>query len=155
MINSSVFYFSCLIIFLEVSLLVCFYEMIFTWLSHHWWLVILPFIKTIIKRVIVLNIISFFNALGILFWHLSKLALIKLFKTLGLRYGLFFSQYRWRFMRHMKVMFLRRGKQFFRRTARFWKGYSLFEKIIILIAFFPVALTLFLCNYSASLEKTG
>ena len=90
---------------------------------------------------------------SILVWHLSKLLLLKILKTLTVRYGMFFSQNRWYWMRAVKVMFLRRGKQFFRATARFWSHYKNQQKWIILIAFFPVGLVLFFLGLSFNLTR--
>lgn len=151
--NKFIFGFAISVIVVELSLLVFFYPSISQWLKHHWWVIILPFTKMIVKRLFALKLIVFFKMFGVLLWHLSKLFLLKLFKTLGLRYGLFFSQRRWYAMRKAKVMFLRRGKQFFRKVSRFWGRYDRWHKVIILVAFFPFCLVLFLLGLSFNVTR--
>jgi len=141
------------IIIAELVALAFYYPSIAEWVKHHWWVVVLPFSKAIIKQLIALKLFVFFKAIGILLWHLSKLLLLKLLKTLGLRYGLFFSQRRWYLMRKIKVLFLRRGKQFFRRLTAFWQQYDRWHKWVILIAFFPVCLLLFLLGLSFNVTR--
>jgi len=126
---------------------------IYEWLSHNLWVVIIPFLKVIIKRLFALNLVVFFKALFILVWNLFKLLLLKMFKTLTVRYGIFFSQNRWYWIRRSKVMFLRRGKQFFRSARRFWQGYGLLAKWSIVIAFFPVVLLIFLLGLSFNITR--
>ena len=113
----------------------------------------IPFFKGIVKKLMALKLTAFLKAMMILLWNISKLFLLKLFKTLGLRYGVFFSQHRWYWIRRSKVMFLRRGKQFFRATGRFWNDYRNRDKWIILIAFFPLGLILFMLGLSFNITR--
>lgn len=142
-----------LVIACEISVAVYFYTPITDWLSHNLWIVFVPFVKVIIKRIIALKFLAFIKAFSVLLWHLSKLLLLKMFKTLSVRYGVFFSQARWYWIRKAKVMFLRRGKQFFRSLLRFWVEYAQFQKWIILIAFFPFFLVLFLLGLSFNVTR--
>ena len=144
---------SGLVIAGEVSAAVYFYLPITAWLSHNLWIVFVPFLKVLFKSIIALNFLSFIKAVLVLFWHLSKLLLLKMFKTLSVRYGIFFSQARWYWIRKAKVMFLRRGKQFFRSLLRFWIDYTQLQKWIVLIAFFPFLLLLFLLGLSFNLTR--
>ena len=144
---------SCMVIAFEVAMVVTFRSEIFTWLSHNLWLVFIPFVKLFFKQLIALKLVALIKSLFVLFWHLSKLLILKLLKTLSVRYGVFFSQNRWYWIRKAKVMFLRRGKQFFRSLVRFWGGYSKLEKSIIVIAFFPVVLVLFLLGLSFNVTR--
>jgi len=121
--------------------------------SHNLWVVIVPFAKVLFKRIIALKLVVFLKALGFLVFNLAKLLLLKLFKTLGIRYGVFFSQNRWYWIRLCKVMFLRRGKQFFRAASRFWSVYSKHSKWLIFIAFFPVVVLLFLLGLSFNVTR--
>jgi sensor histidine kinase regulating citrate/malate metabolism len=50
-------------------------------------------------------------------------------------------------------MFLRRGKQFFRKTRNFWSQYKSHQKRIVMIAFFPVAVVLFLLGLSFNITR--
>jgi hypothetical protein len=138
---------------MECVLLIYFHTHVIGWLQHHLWVVVLPFTKTIIKHVLTLQLATFFKAFSIFLWHCMKLILIKLLKTIGLRYGLFFSQYRWRIIRRCKLIFLRQGKRFFRQLLQFWRQYSTYQQWIILFAFFPVAFTLFLLGLSFNLTR--
>lgn len=142
-----------LIISIELALAIYFYHDIGLWLSHHIWLVLLPFSKVLIKRVLALKVVAFFNVVWFFLWHCIKLMLIKFLKTIGLRYGLFFSQYRWRTVRLFKLIFLRKGKQFFRMTARFWAQHTRIQKCLLLVAFFPIALTLFILGLSFNITR--
>lgn len=151
--KKSLLFISLLIIAVEITLLVTFYDEVAQWVSHNWWIVIIPFIKMAIKKIVALNLISLLQSLLFLAWHVCKLLLLKLFKSIGLRYGLFFSQYRWRWIRKAKILFLRRGKQFFRRVSAFFSRYSGWQKAIILIAFFPIGLVLFLLGLSFNVTR--
>jgi len=141
------------VILAELWHLIYYRQVVIDWVSHNLWVVIIPFAKTILKRLIAINLIGFAKALSILLWHLSKLLILKLFKTIGLRYGVFFSQNRWYWIRHSRVMFVRRGKQFFRRVRWFWSAYLRRHKWVILIAFFPVGLLVFLLGLSFDLTR--
>ena len=141
------------VILCEVSLLVVFRQAIYDWLSHNLWVVVIPFAKGIFKRVVALKILALLKGIGVLLWHLAKLLLLKLLKTLGIRYGVFFSQRRWYWIRLAKVMFVRRGKQFFRSVSRFWAVYGYRQKWIILIAFFPIGLVIFLLGLSFNVTR--
>jgi len=144
---------SCLVIATEIFLLIYYRVIIVDWVSHNLWIVVIPFLKGIFKKILVIKFLVFIKATCVLCWHLSKLLLLKILKTLTVRYGMFFSQNRWYLMRAAKVMFLRRGKQFFRATARFWRQYKTRDKQIILIAFFPVGLLLFFMGLSFNLTR--
>ena len=50
-------------------------------------------------------------------------------------------------------MFIRRGKQFFRGVRQFWAVYAREQKVVILVAFFPVALILFLLGLSFNVTR--
>jgi len=142
-----------LIVTVEVALTVNFYSAIISWIEHHLWIVAIPFAKVILKKLSALNFIAIINALIILLWNFTKLGVIKLLKTIGLRYGLFFSQYRWYFIRKNRILFLRKGKQFFRYSAHFWNAYTYTQKIVVLIAFFPIAIVIFMMGLSFNITR--
>lgn len=144
---------SATVITLEIALAAYYWPLVSNWFAHHLWVVLIPFTKVIFKRFIALKLVVFFKGLVILGWHLSKLLLLKLMKTLGIRYGLFFSQNRWYWIRLSKVMFLRRGKQFFRSLSRFWTGFEPVHQWVILLAFFPVVLLLFFLGLSFNVTR--
>lgn len=144
---------SYMVIAFEIALAAYYSRAVFTWLSSNWWVVVVPFFKVILKRLLALKLVAFFKAAFVLLFHLSKLLLLKLFKTLTVRYGVFFSQNRWYWIRKAKVMFLRRGRQATRATARFWTVYTLNQKKIILVAFFPVVLLVFLLGLSFNITR--
>lgn len=137
----------------EIAVAITFKDTIFQWLMQNLWVVVIPFAKTVFKRLVALKMLAFIKSLALLVWHTFKLLLLKLIKTLGIRYGVFFSQYRWRKIRYVKVMFLRRGRRLFRRLSDFWSGYSQWEKWIVLIAFFPIVLLLFLLGMSFNVTR--
>lgn len=144
---------ACAVIFCELVALVILREPVYEWLSHNLWVVIVPFGKVILKHIIALKLVVFLKATTILLINLSKLLALKFLKTLGLRYGVFFSQNRWYWIRRAKVMFLRRGKQFFRAALRFWSIYSARSKWLIAIAFFPLVALLFLLGLSFNITR--
>lgn len=144
---------SCVVILTELFSLVIFHREIFDWVSHNLWVVIIPFAKVIVKRLIAMKLVVAMKAFLILMWHLSKLVLLKLFKSLSVRYGVFFTQIRWYWARRAKVMFLRRGKQFFRASSRFWAVFTRAQKWLILVAFFPIILLLFLLGLSFNVTR--
>ncbi|MGU9957280.1 MAG: hypothetical protein ACNYPI_06520 [Arenicellales bacterium WSBS_2016_MAG_OTU3] len=153
MLHNFIFALSCVIIFTEFSLLVFYRELILDWVSHNLWVVILPFAKGLFKKIVALKMLVFVRSISILLWHLSKLFLLKILKTLGIRYGVFFSQNRWYWIRRIKVMFIRRGKRFFRSLARFWDQYQTRSKWTIFVAFFPVAILLFFLGLSFNITR--
>jgi len=144
---------SWVVIVTELISVVIFYREITDWVSHNLWVIVVPFIKLILKQIVTLKLVVVLKSVGVLVWHLSKLAMLKLFKTLGMRYGVFFTQRRWHFARKLKVMFLRRGKQFFRASKHFWMEYSGVERRIIVVAFFPIVLLLFLLGLSFNITR--
>lgn len=144
---------SGLVIVTELGLFLYYHRIIFDWVSHNLWIIIIPFLKTIIKKLLALQFVLFFKAAGILLLNLSKLLILKIFKTLTIRYGVFFTQRKWRLIRWCKVMFLRRGKQLFRNLNNFWREFSLNQKRFILIAFFPVVILLFLLGLSFNVTR--
>ena len=141
------------VITLEITVAVTFRDAIFQWLMQNLWVVVIPFAKSIFKRVAALKMLAFIKSSMLLIWHAMKLLFLKLIKTLGIRYGVFFSQYRWRRIRYAKVMFLRRGRQLFRRLRIFWSEYTRWDQWIILIAFFPIVLVLFLLGMSFNVTR--
>lgn len=141
------------VIFAELATISYYFNDVFEWVSHNLWVVIVPFIKVIAKRLFALKLVVFVKAGVMLLVNLSKLFILKVIKTLSVRYGVFFSQNRWYWIRRAKVMFLRRGKQFFRATVRFWLVFSHVQKWIILLAFFPIVLLLFLLGLSFNVTR--
>jgi hypothetical protein len=123
------------------------------WISHNLWIVLLPFAKMLFKKLALSKLLVMLKSLLMLGWHLSKLFFLKLFKTLFLRYGVYFSQRRWYWIRRTKVMFLRRGKQFFRSLRRFWGVYARQEKVVIFVAFFPAILVLVFLALSFNITR--
>jgi len=144
---------ACVVILCEVTTLLIFRDSVYAWLTHNLWVVVIPFIKVIFKRLVALKLVIFFKAAGLLVFNLSKLLGLKILKTLGIRYGVFFTQNRWYWIRRAKVMFLRRGKQFFRKANRFWSAYSGRSKWLVLIAYFPLFIILFLLGLSFNVTR--
>lgn len=141
------------VILTELTSMIMFFGEMVDWASHNLWVMIIPFAKLIVKRLLALKLMVALKALSVLGWHLSKLVFLKLLKTLSVRYGIFFTQRRWYWARKAKVMFLRRGKQFFRAARRFWLVFTPPERWVILIAFFPAVLLLFLLGLSFNITR--
>lgn len=141
------------IIIAELGLLIYHHSAVVDWISHNLWIVLVPFAKVIFKKLALAKLLTILKSAVILGWHLSKLLVLKLFKTLFLRYGVYFSQHRWYWIRWTKVMFLRRGKQFFRSLRRFWSGYDRPRKWIIFVAFFPAVILLAFLGLSFNITR--
>ncbi|MFT5572015.1 MAG: hypothetical protein ACI9FR_000936 [Cryomorphaceae bacterium] len=139
---------ACVILLTELAAVTIHADAVTAWLSDNWWLVIVPFAKTLIKRALAMELAILIKAAVVLLWNLYKLFMLKTFNTLSVRYGIFFSQNRWYWIRQAKVMFVHRGRQFFRTSKRFWNGFSRQYKWIIMLAFFPVVLLLALLGLS-------
>jgi len=135
------------IVVIELLLLIVYRHDVCVWVSHYWWVLVLPFSKLIVKKLLILKFALFLKALAVLVAHLIKLLFVKLIKTLVIRYGVFFTQGKWRWARWAKVMFLRRGSQFFRIASHYWSPFSLFERIIISVAFFPIIIVVLLLKF--------
>lgn len=141
------------VIVCEAVALIVFRGPILDWLSHNLWVVLIPFTKAIFKALVSLKLVAIVKAAGTLLVNLSKLFILKFLKTLSIRYGVFFTQNRWYWIRRTKVMFLRRGKQFFRARYRFWSVYSGRSKWLIVIAYFPLLALLFLLGLSFNVTR--
>ena len=148
-----VFLMSYVVVVIDLVLFIYFYRPIIEWVSHNLWIVIIPFFKIIIKKITTAKLFLFLKAISLLLFHLSKLLLLKIFKTLAIRYGVFFTQRKWRWIRWLKVMFLRRGKQLFKFLNTFWHEYNRHQKRFILFAFFPIVLILFLLGLSFNITR--
>ncbi len=151
--NRYILILSACILVLEVCALLYFHLPILQWLEHAVLVAAIPFIQSLIKYLLTLKLMQFLKAGFVFLGHLSKLGLLKLFKTLGLRYGLFFLQRHWRFIRLAKVVFLRKGKQFFRALIKFWRRYTCWQQSVVLVAFLPLILTLFLLGLSFNITR--
>ena len=144
---------SCLVIATELGLVVYYYDLVAAWISHNLGLVLIPLTKTLIKRLIAFNLLALGKALLFLFWHLAKLLLLKILKSLSIRYGVFFSQDRWYWIRLAKVMFLPPGKQFFRASQSFLNGYRRPHKSVIMAALFRFVTLMFLLGLSFNVTR--
>jgi len=153
LLHKQVLALSWLIVIAELCAIAYFHQDVVNWLSHHLWLVVLPFVKIVFKRMAALKFVALLKNLVVVVWHLLKLLLLKLLKTIGVRYGLFFSQNRWYWMRRTKVMFVRRGKQFFRQLKNFWQEYLRHQRVVLVVAFFPVVIVLSLLGLSFNITR--
>jgi len=144
---------SRLIIVFEIIAIIYYYETVYAWLSNNLWVVVVPFIKVLFKKIIALKLVIFFKAVGSLLFNLLKLLLLKVIKTLTIRYGVFFSQRKWRWMRWCKVLFLRKGKLLFRYLSRFWSAFEQRQKYLVWIAFFPIVILLFFLGLSFNVTR--
>lgn len=151
--HNSLLILSALVLLLDAVLLANNFSFIADWVSHNLWIVVIPFAKAIIKKLLALKAVAFLKGITVLFWHIFKLLFLKLLKTVGIRYGVFFSQQNWYWARYIKVMFLRRGKQFFRQLAKFWSAFQIWQKWLVLVAFFPVVIILFLSGLSFNVTR--
>ena len=151
--HKQVLWLSFTVLAVYLGLVIYFHTSIIDWISHNLWVVAVPFAKQIFQALFGFKILLFLKSLSVLLWHLFKLLILKFLKTLGLRYGVFFTQYRWYWIRRSKIMFIRRGKQFFRAMRKFWSVYARDHKAVILVAFFPVVLLLFLLGLSFNVTR--
>ena len=152
-LNRNILLLSFLVLLGELLIITHYHLSIADWIKHSIWVALLPFAQALLKQLLTMKLVKFIKACLIILGHLSKLGLLKIFKTLGLRYGVFFLQNRWRFVRVMKVVFLRRGKQFFKRLSRFWKRYTCWQQSVVLVAFLPLVICLFLLGLSFTVTR--
>lgn len=144
---------STIVILIELSFSLYYYRIVLDWISHNLWIVIVPFLKVIIKKLIALKLVIFLKTLWVFLFHLCKLLLLKVLKTLTVRYGVFFTERKWHWVRWSKVMFLRRGEQLFDFLNDFWAEFSKLQKRFILMAFFPIVILLFLLGFSFNITR--
>ncbi len=151
--NRMIVLISVLILTAEISWLAHNYTWLIEWLTEHFYLAAIIFIKSTWKRLLVIKFISAIKIFFVLLWHLGKLLLLKILKTLGIRYGVFASQRKWRSVRRAKIVYLRRGKAWMKNFIHHWRLFSLPEKAIIVIAFLPVLLVLMLLGFSFQVTR--
>ncbi len=151
---------SFLIIFSEITLVIVYYESFIHLLKTYFWLTPIVFLKSILKKLFLLNAYGLLKVFGLLLYHLGKLGLIKTLKTIGLRYATFFSQQRWQWVDQKTVelgqYITRQHQQFNAKLTEFSKP----QLSLILIAFFPIVILLLLLGISfkmtrETLVKTG
>lgn len=128
----------------ELTLFFIHHENLFGLGKEYLWFAPLLFVKSLIKKVVVLNFFGIAKLLLVLFWHGIKLLLIKFLKTVGIRYGTYFSQQKWqKFSQRIRII----SKQITRKTRRFQAliaSLNQWEFAVVLLAFLPIFLLLFL-----------
>ena len=64
----------------ELAVLTIYADVVASWLAHNWWLVVVPFAKALIKRILAMKLAIIIKAGLVLLWNLGKLFILKIFK---------------------------------------------------------------------------
>lgn len=129
------------------------YQQVGAFLLHYGWAAPLLFFKSFIKQFLVLNLFGLFKVLLGLFWHLGKLLLIKILKTFGIRYGAYFSSRRWRKASQRFRILTKRMSRRQRQLQRFLLTFRKREYALIILAFFPIFILLFLFGIASKMTR--
>lgn len=137
----------------EVGLIIAHYPVAQNFVIHYGWVAPLLFFKSFIKKFLLLNVFGLLQVLWGLCGHVFKLLLIKLLKTFGVRYGVHFSCQRWKKhsqkIRIISKIVQRRVRQF----QGFMASFSRAAFFLILLAFLPLFLLLFLFGVAFRLTR--
>lgn len=141
------------IILLETVLISIHHHAVGEFLIHYGWVAPLVLFKSLIKQFLLLNVFGLLKVLWGLAWHLIKLLVVKLLKTFGVRYGTYFSSRRWqKLAQRLRILGKRlsrrqRGIQFFLTT------FKKREYAVIIVAFFPLFVLLFLLGFASRITR--
>lgn len=128
-------------------------EVVFFYLHHdnllslgkeYLWAMPLIFFKSLIKKILVLNFFGMAKLLFMLFWHALKLLFIKFLKTVGIRYGAYFSQQKWQKLSQKFRVVVKKIMRTIRAFQKLVLSLNRLEFFVVLLAFLPVFILLFL-----------
>lgn len=147
------FRFALAIIALEIVLLLVHFNWLRTLAHDYLWLAPLAFFKASIKRMLVMNFLGILKVLWLIFANLLKLVVLKILKILGIRYSVFFSQLRWsRFSARVEYR-INQLRYAYRDLNLFLARYSRWQLTVIVIAFLPIFIFLFLCGLTFEITR--
>ncbi len=141
------------ILLTETVFIVVHYQEVEEFLIHYGWVAPIFLFKSFIKKFLLLNVFGVLKVFWGLFWHLFKLLLIKLLKTFGVRYGTYFSSRRWSKMSQRLRIFGKRLGRKQRGLQRFMLSFRKREYTLIIVAFFPFFLLLFLFGIAFKMTR--
>lgn len=128
-------------------------EIIFFYLHHdslfylgkeYLWVSPLLFFKSLIKKMLLLNFFGIAKIIFIIFWHATKLLFIKALKTVGIRYGTYFSQQQWQKTSQYVRIIIKKITRLTRAFQRLITSLTRLQFTIVVAAFLPVFILLFL-----------
>ncbi len=144
MLKRILLFVSVVVLFSEFGLFYLHHDSLLGWGKEYLWVAPLLFFKSFFKKLLLLNFFGVAKLLLTIFWHTTKLLVIKFLKTIGIRYGTYFTEQKWqKFSQRFRIVV----KQVTRKTRTFQTmiaSLSRLEFTIVLIAFLPVFLLLFL-----------
>lgn len=144
-LGQRILFFSALFVLCgEVVSFYYYHEYLLSLGEQYLWAAPLLFFKSFFKKLLILNFFGMAKMLLMIFWHVTKLLLIKLLKTIGIRYGTYFSQNRWQKTSQYFRVFTKRAMRQGRSFRRLVSSLSQVEFVLVVIAFLPVFLLLFL-----------
>ncbi len=120
------------------------YESITQFSKEYLWVAPLVFFKSILKKLLVLNFFGVIQLLLTIVLHALKLLLIKFLKTIGIRYGTYFSQQKWQKTSQRLRIFSKVISNRVRRFQKLIRSLNKIEFTIVLIAFLPLFILMFL-----------
>lgn len=129
------------------------YDGLFDIIQHYFWIAPLMFFKSWFKKLLVLNVFGLFKILLTLLWHIFKLLLIKLLKTVGIRYSTYFSQQKWQKLSQQFRIIMKWLTGKLRRFRAFMLSFSRVEFVLIVVAFLPLFLFLFLFGVAFKITR--
>lgn len=141
------------ILLIEISVLTLHYPAVEAFIIHYVWVAPLLFFKSFIKKFLLLNVFGLLKVLWSLCWHMLKLLAMKLLKTFGVRYGTYLSSQRWRKQSQRVRVLSKAVQRRVRRFQRFMTTLSRHEFLLIVVAFLPLFLFLFLCGVTFRLTR--
>ncbi len=144
MLKKLLLFISVVVLFGEFGLFYLHHDSLLGWGKEYLWAAPLLFFKSFFKKLLLLNFFGIAKLLLTILWHTIKLLMIKFLKTIGIRYGSYFTQQKWqKFSQRFRIVI----KHITRTTRTFQKAIASLNRVefaIVLIAFLPVFLLLFL-----------
>lgn len=108
------------------------------------WVTPLLFFKSIVKKVLLLNFFGVAKFIFMIVWHAAKLLLIKALKTVGIRYGTYFSQQQWQKTSQRVRIIIKKTIRLIRTFQRLVTSLTPLQFTVVIAAFLPVFILLFL-----------
>ncbi len=144
---------ACLVFIIEMIFLGLHWSQLTDIIIHYGWVTPLLFFKSLVKKFLLLNVFGLLKVLSGLLWHAVKLLLVKLLKTVGIRYGAYFSTQKWRKASQRLRILGKRLTRLKRSAQQVMMTFSKREYALIIIAFFPLLLLLFLFGVAFKMTR--
>lgn len=141
------------IILVEIALLALHFPAVSALVKTTLWATPLIIFKSLLKKLLVMNFFGLLKVSVLLLWHLTKLLFIKLLKTVGIRYGAYFSQHRWQFISRITLSISHYCQYRLQRLQAFLQSFNRLEYALIILAFLPLFALLFLLGIGFKMTR--